>query len=371
MRRYTRLSRGFLALGLVTMILLAATVTTWDSRPGGPHSSGVFTTFGWSNSLASAEAAFCLTPTGSNITIQMSSTVQMSLTNLTAVTSGSCSTAGPHSGIASVIKASSTVKLVQLNVVNNTTVIPPGPPSSGSNYTYVLTEDPIFGYKGFLQASENYTHDGSSFTASITSCFDSCGGGGGAGPSFGSTTVTMTTQVLSCPTPGGGTGPTVYWWDSVCFEKGLGVQYPHPDRVVYNVFASFNAGILGASLMHVQLGTTFVGSIGNYLVAGVIGVAIGGVIGIMIGGPWGGLAGAIVGGVISAALAYAGAVTYQDEAGAIWFWLDTSLVTHAVSVPWYVSIFGAGSVMAYLAPYVTQVRVGSAWLINHPTMTGP
>jgi hypothetical protein len=84
------------------------------------QSSGVHVD-GWYNTLQADEAAYCLTPHGSNHTITLSSIKHVVFTNLTAITTGGCSGAPPHWGMVTLGYSSGVVQQVLMGSENNTT----------------------------------------------------------------------------------------------------------------------------------------------------------------------------------------------------------------------------------------------------------
>ena len=164
-------------------------------------------------------------------------------------------------------------------------------------------------------------------------------------------------------------GGTKYWWDGVRFMKGFPTVYPHPDRSFYHLLPKSDWRYWGVKLMHYQLGTDHVGALtsaGPYAV----GAVIGGVIGFTVGGAVGAAIGAIAGVLVGAILAYYFSVTFVDEAGAIWWWINKSLFNALRSIPWWLWFCGR-CVEAYIASHIDYLRVGTLTANNDLRISGP
>jgi hypothetical protein len=352
---------------IVTALVLVSSAQIGLMNRTTSPSSGL-RALGWYSSLTTLETKYCLKPTGVNSTLTVSSTENVVMTNLTAITTGICSTAKQHWGLAAMSYVSGVLDDAILSVQNNTTVGTP------KNFTYLVTYDPVVNPSNVFGTSFevlDYNVTPSKGTAGIfqTTCID-CGGGGGGGGGGGTGTIGGGTQGSgsgSCPTGG---SPLGYTWDSVCFQSGYPLVYPHPNMVYYGLYPIYNYFIPGNQLLHNQIGSVYVGSIGQ-LGPVIVGAVIGAFLGLTFGGPWGALAGAIIGAVVSAVLVFTVGVTYQDESGAIWFWINNGFATAMNNVPWYVYLSGPAGVALYLNGHLNELRIGNTWYINANHLTGP
>lgn len=176
-------------------------------------------------------------------------------------------------------------------------------------------------------------------------------------------TMANETKVLSLPQVD---FQTTYWWDNVYFVKGYPVLYPHPNRDYYQIYASREWATYGTNLLHFQIGAQMSAML---LAAGpvALGAAIGAYLGAIAGGTVGAVVGAAVGGVIGAILAYVVGVTFQDEANAIWWWVNKSLISAMAHPPWWVIAFGMWNYWA--SSNLKYLRTGSYTEIHKVSWT--
>ena len=146
------------------------------------------------------------------------------------------------------------------------------------------------------------------------------------------------------------------WWDGIYFVKGYPYLYPHPSRDYYQIYASRDWAAYGTNLLHYQ----FSSQTSNLLIQMgpvALGAAIGAAAGAWAGGPWGAAIGAVLGAIIGAILAYVVGVKFQDEANAIWWWVNKGLISALRNPPWWVIAFGAWSYWA--SSNLKYLRTGS------------
>ena len=166
-----------------------------------------------------------------------------------------------------------------------------------------------------------------------------------------------------------GTAPTRYWWDSVCFDKGAPVEYPHPDRPYYGITTVKNFYIQGSQLEDAQIGTAAVTYLYPLLCSG-YGVAFGAGLG-ALGGPLGAAAGALVGLILGNVACYIGSLSFQDESGTSWIWANLGFISAAANIPYIILFFGTTAVNFYLISNLHYLRIGTWEPINQIGLTGP
>jgi hypothetical protein len=319
---------------------------------------------GWYSTLLSQESSWCLISTGSNQTLYLGSTLNLTVTNLTAVSGSHCTTWTHHSGVAALLYNSSTLVQVTLENVNNTTK------SSDLKYDesdFSSAEIPVYGTNfdpvviSMRFTPENSTTYSLSWTLLCCACSDGCGGGG---PGSGVTNSTSS-GTGSCY----GSSPTAYWWDSVCFGKGYPYSYAHPYNAYYGILYSKDWSWSGRQLWHHQINSNLAQLISN---AGpvVMGAAIGAALGAGAG-PVGAAAGAVVGGLIGAILVYVYGASFLDEGNSIWFWVNLGFLSAFGSIPWYVAWYGPNAAGLWVWSHLSYLRVSCQTYVNRLGVSGP
>jgi hypothetical protein len=357
---------------VLAVVLIFASLPFAANRDGGANDPSHLQAASWFNTLGATETAYCLKPVN-NQTLTLNSTEYIVQTNLSALSTPACSAKDPRYGVAFAEYNASRLSLVWMLADNNTTGSSPGALVTNGNFTYTTSYVPVYGSMNGGIGSKtsilwwNVTSSAPysiHVTEYVCGWENSCSGGpGGAGPgNFGTATG-------SGPCPVGGSAPQIYVWDSVCFEKNYPIRYPHPDVAYYQIYTSLNAIVAGTALKHIQMGSTWVSSFGSFTPV-VIGILIGAAIG-SVGGGWSAVAGAIIGAAVTAVSTYAFNVQYQDEANAIWFWINNGFYNALNNVPWYVAIGGPAAVYFYLSLQLSELRIGNTWFINQNGMTGP
>jgi|SRR5580658_2185099 hypothetical protein len=351
------------AIAIVCALLVLSSGSLTPNLSGRTSQSSGLKTDGWYSNLQSAETHYCLTATGSNKTLTVTSSYHIVETNLTASSGSSCSGKPQHWGLALLDYDTSTLEYVYLVAYNNTTGLVPGVPTT---FTYFESYIPIYGDAGADYASPttfdyNVTSTTHDVTIFVMTCPNCAGGGTGS---------TQLSQFSNSVCTLGGTSPTVYIWDNVCFEKNYPIKYPHPDFTAYQMYPTTGGYIVGTNLYHIDFGSIFMSSLGS---AGpiIIGAAIGAVIGGTFGNLPGAIAGAVIGTIITAAGVWYQGVTYYDEQSTMWVWLNTGFISAAQNVPWWVSFWGAVAIAGYLSLYISEVRVGNTWFLNNQGLSGP
>jgi hypothetical protein len=325
-------------------------------------------TSGWYQELLNYEYAYCLTPHGANSTTSYAS-FSLVLTNLTTTSSHGCTANSRNGGL--VIQIVSNGGLVQASfaAVNNTTT---ASNQSAGEYDTTTTLVGLYGDIEFIQSvywvnPTNESHE----KLELTDCGSSCGGGGTTTTSSGGVS---TSSLTTCTTGSG--SPTIYWWDSVCFDKGYPTRYPHPDRTAYSILATNNWAANGNQLTHAQVGSNTV-TLYNTITDGIAALLIGGLIGALVGGVAGGGVGAMVGSaaglLIGALLYYFTSVTFIDESSTIWGWVNKGFITSMETAPVYlIPYIGFYAwFLAYVVPALTYLRVGNQSAVNNISLSGP
>lgn len=159
---------------------------------------------------------------------------------------------------------------------------------------------------------------------------------------------------------------TNYWWDGIYFVKGYPYLYPHPNRDYYQIYASRDWAMYGTNLLHYQFGSqtsTLLMNMGPFA----LGAAIGGAAGAAAGGVAGAAIGAALGAIVGAILAYVVGVKFQDEANAIWWWVNKSLISALAHPPWWVLAFGMWNYWA--SSNLKYLRTGSYTEVSRVSWT--